>query len=119
MSELSTHLRRAEEFAATARSSEFIAPRVEMWFQSAYQWIEACAAKARVHIMKHQRVPDELLRNPTILGEASEEVAKAFRYLDNVARSKFVYGSSGTRKDLDEAQRCFEVIEERCRARLK
>lgn len=119
MSELATHLRKAEEFSASAKLSEFDAPRVEMWFQAANQLVEACAAKARVHIMKHQRIPDEILRNPTILGEASEEVARAFRHLDNVARSKFVYGSSGTPKDLEEARRCFQLIEERCRARLK
>lgn len=119
MSELKNHIAKADEFAATARDTEFPAAKVEMWFLSAYHLIEACAAQVRVHIMKHQRVPDELVRNPTILGEDSDRIARAFRYLDNVARSKFVYGSSGSAADLEDARKSYELIEETCRRRLK
>lgn len=87
---------------------------VETWFLSAYHFIEACAAKQRVHIQKHQRVPDELERNPAILGPKSSGVAKAFRYLDHHARAKFVYGDTGTKADLLKARRNFETIESAC-----
>ena len=73
------------------------------------------AAKKRVHIQKHQRVPDELLRNPAILGPRSSTVVDAFRYLDHNARAKFVYGNAGTRADLAKARKSFETIESICR----
>ena len=88
--------------------------QTEMWFLSAYHLIEACAAKARAHIQKHQKVPDELARNPSILGSKTSEVAEAFIYLDNQARAKFVYGDSGSDKDLEKARRSFETIETAC-----
>ncbi|MDE1821856.1 MAG: hypothetical protein KGJ23_12400 [Euryarchaeota archaeon] len=119
MSSLENHLQRAEEFLAQANVSDLRAPKVEMWFLAAYHLIEACAAKARLHIMKHQKVADELRRNPTILGEDSDRVAEAFRYLDHVARSKFVYGASGSEEDFQEARSNFALIEEICRRHLR
>src|SRR5437899_10964844 len=68
MSSLETHLRKAEEFRDGALKVNEPGLLVEAWFLSAYHLIEACAAKKRVHIQKQQRVPDELQRNPTILG---------------------------------------------------
>ncbi len=81
---------------------------------SAYHFIEACAAKRRVHIQKHQQVPDELKRNPAILGSRTSAVVDAFRYLDHNARAKFVYGNSGTRADLEKARKSIEAIESIC-----
>ncbi len=86
---------------------------------SAYHFIEACAARQRVHIMKHQRVPDELRRNPSIVGDRSERAAAAFHFLDTTARAKFVYGETGNLQDLEEAQRAFQLIEQVCREALK
>ena len=115
MSSLETHLRKAEEFRDGASKVNEPGLLVEAWFLSAYHLIEARAAKKRVHIQKHQRVPDELQRNPTILGPHTSTVADAFRYLDHNARAKFVYGNAGTRADLAKARKSFETIESICR----
>jgi len=60
-------------------------------------------------------VPDELQRNPAIVGPHTSIVADAFRYLDHNARAKFVSGNSGTRADLAKARKSFETIESCCR----
>jgi hypothetical protein len=114
MSRLDTHLRKYREFKAAAEKVDFESAKVEMWFLSAYHLIEACAAKQRVHILKHQKVAQELRRSPAILGPATAAVATAFEYLDRDARAKFVYGASGATADLAKAQRSFETVESRC-----
>ena len=114
MSSLETHIRKARAFRDGAAKVDDPGLRVEAWFLSAYHFIEACAAKRRVHIQKHQRVPDELKRNPSILGPKTSVVVDAFRYLDHNARAKFVYGNSGTRADLEKARKSFEAIVSIC-----
>ncbi|HLB69007.1 MAG TPA: hypothetical protein VJN63_11245 [Thermoplasmata archaeon] len=118
MSSLETHLKKAQAFRDAAAKIDEPAMLVETWFLSAYHFIEACAARQRIHIQKHQRVPDELERNSAILGPRSTTVADAFRYLDNNARAKFVYGDSGTKRDLAKARSCFEEIEAACQEAL-
>ena len=115
MSSLETHLRKAETFREGASRVNEPGLLVEAWFLSAYHLIETSAVKKSVHIQKHQRVPDELQRNPAILGPHTSTVADAFRYLDHNARAKFVYGNSGTRADLAKARKSFETIESICR----
>src|SRR5207247_10365301 len=110
MSSLETHLRKAETFREGASRVNEPGLLVEAWFLSAYHLIEACAAKKRVHIQKHQRVPDELLRNPAILGPRSSTVVDAFRYLDDNARAKFVYGNTRPEADLAQARKTFAPI---------
>ncbi|OGS46831.1 MAG: hypothetical protein A3K66_04030 [Euryarchaeota archaeon RBG_16_67_27] len=119
MSSLETHRRKARAFRDGAAKIDEPALLVEAWFLSAYHLIEACAAKRRVHIQKHQRVPDELERNPAILGTRTKAAAEAFRYLDHNARVKFVYGNSGTKADLAKARKSFETIESACREVLE
>ena len=119
MSSLETHLRKAREFREGASKVDEPGLLVEAWFLSAYHFIEACAARQRLHIQKHQRVPDELQRNPAILGPHTSTVVDAFRYLDYHARAKFVYGDSGTQADLAKARKSFEAIESVCREVLE
>lgn len=119
MSSLETHLRQARAFREGASKVDEPGLLVEAWFLSAYHFIEACAAKQRVHIQKHQRVPDELQRNPAILGPRTPIVVDAFRFLDHHARAKFVYGNSGTRSDLAKARTSFETIESICQEALE
>jgi hypothetical protein len=115
MTRLENHLHKYREFKRAAEASDSDAVRVETWFLAAYHLIEACAAKHRVHIQKHQRVPEELLHNPSILGGRTKEVVDAFRFLDFEARAKFVYGTTGSRSDLARARGSFETIEAACR----
>ena len=93
--------------------------KVEAWFLSAYHFIEACAAKHRLHIQKHQRVASELKRTPVIFGDRTARIVEAFSYLDNEARAKFVYAASGTEADLARARECFEAVLSICEEALR
>ncbi|HKZ64463.1 MAG TPA: hypothetical protein VJ400_08470 [Thermoplasmata archaeon] len=119
MSRLETHLARFREFRDAASATEADAVRVESWFLASYHAIEACAAKNRLHIQKHSRVPEELTRNLAIFGDRTREVVEAFRFLDLEARAKFVYGGSGTDADLRRARQSFEAIEAICTEALR
>ncbi len=118
MARLETHLQKARKFQHGAEEATSSEMQVEAWFLAAYHLIEACAAKHRVHIQKHQRVPEELKRNPGIFGERTAEVSEAYQYLDGEARAKFVYGASGTDADLDRARSSFETVRRRCEEAL-
>ena len=100
MSRLETHLDKARKFREGAERATSPEVQVESWFLAAYHLIEACAAKHRVHIQKHQRVPEELRRTLEIFGDKTAEVSEAYQYLDGEARAKFVYGASGTSQAL-------------------
>ena len=114
MTRLENHMARYREFKRAAGLSDSASVQVESWFLAAYHLIEACAAKRRIHIQKHHKVPDELSRNPSILGPRTKEVVDAFRFLDFEARAKFVYGASGSKADLARARRSFEAIDAAC-----
>lgn len=88
--------------------------RVELLFLAAYHLIDACAAKNGQHINKHQNVRRELETNPRILSEHATRVWRAFNELQGEFRSKFVYGGRWTEKDLAEAVRSFEIVEQLC-----
>ena len=119
LSKLAVHLERARAYREDARRAKDSGSRIELWFLSAYHFIEACAAKHRLHIQQHRRVPAELKRDRTIFGERTNEVIEAFRYLDYDARAKFVYGASGTKADFERAREYFDVVVEICEARLQ
>lgn len=119
MSRLDTHLAKARTFQEGADRATSPEMQVEAWFLAAYHWIEACAAKRRIHIQKHQRVPEELMRNPEIFGEKTRQVSDAYRYLDGEARAKFVYGASGTDEELDRARSSFETVRRLCEEVLR
>jgi hypothetical protein len=73
--------------------------RVEAIFLATFHLIEACAATHNVHINKHQRVRDELERNPVIFGDRTEEVWIAIQDIESRLRPKFVYGKSWRPED--------------------
>lgn len=110
MSKLEVHLERARAYRDDAGRAKDAGSQVELWFLSAYQFIEACAAKRRLHIQRHQKVPAELKRNLTVFGNKTAEVIESFQYLDYDARAKFVYGVSGTEADFGRARQSFEAI---------
>ena len=114
MSRLEVHLAKARTFQSGAEQATSPEVQVEAWFLAAYHLIEACAAKRRIHIQKHQRVPAELKRNPEILGPKTRAVADAFEDLGGEARAKFVYGASGSEEDLEHARASFETVRRAC-----
>ena len=119
MSKLEVHLERARAYREDAQRAKDEGSQVELWFLSSYHFIEACAAKHRLHIQQHQRVPAELRKDHTIFGDRTAEVIEAFQYLDYDARTKFVYGASGTKADFEHARECFEAIVVICEVGLK
>ena len=119
MARLETHVKKARVFQKGADEATSPEMQVEAWFLGAYHLIEACAAKHRIHIQKHQRVPDELKRNPKVLGGKTAQVSEAFQYLDREARAKFVYGGSGTEADLRHVRAAFETIRSCCEEVLR
>lgn len=86
---------------------------------SAYHFIEACAAKHRLHIQQHRKVPAELKANLTVFGKRTAEVIEAFQYLDYDARAKFVYGATGTQVDFERARKRFEAVVAICEDLLR
>ena len=119
MSKLEVHLERARAYREDAGRAKDAGSQVELWFLSAYHFIEACAAKHRLHIQQHKKVPPELKRNQAVFGERTTEVIEGFQYLDYDARAKFVYGASGTKADFDRAQESFDAIVAICEGLLK
>lgn len=110
MSKFQVHLESARGYREDAGRAKGRGSQVELWFLSSYHFIEACAAKHRLHIQQHQRVPTELKLNPTVFGNRTAKVIEAFQYLDYNARAKFVYGASGIKADFDRAKECFNSI---------
>ena len=110
------HLAQYEDFK---RGSELEANppqlRVEAAFLASFHLIEACAATRNVHINKHQRVRQELERNPAIFGDRTEEVWLEFQDLETRLRPKFVYGKSWRPQDLDAVFEKAARIERICR----
>ncbi len=114
MSRQQLHLERSEQFETAAGRVSSPPAKVEMLFLAAYHLIDACAAKHRIHIDKHQRVRRELEANVEIFGERTAEVWRAFQRIEKSYRPKFVYGASGTEDDLREVQRLYDIIRETC-----
>jgi len=119
MTKLEVHLDRARAYREDSQRSKDPGSQVELWFLSGYHYIEACAAKHRLHIQQHRKVPAELKRDRSIFRERTTEIIEAFRYLDYEARAKFVYGAMGAKADLQRARECFDTIVVICEALLK
>ena len=119
MSRFETHLAKARKFQEGADRATSPEVQVVAWFLAAYHLIEACAAKHRIHIQKHQRVPEELRLNPGIFVERTKEVSRAYQYLDGETRAKFVYGASGTDEELELARSSFETVRRLCEEALR
>lgn len=115
MGDIENHLKLYQRFKADAENDKlFEGTRAEAYFLSAYHLIEACAAKERVHINKHQRVRQVLEDNLFILGKGTEPVWRAFQTIENQLRPKFSYGFSWTPKDIEEVIELFRTIESTC-----
>lgn len=109
------HLERFRQFEEGAETSkEHLPVRVECLFIAAYHLIDACAAKHRIHIDKHQRVRRELEANVEIFGDRTPEVWQAFQALERRLRPKFVYGARGTEEDMEEVEEHYAIIRAAC-----
>ena len=119
MGSLEVHRTAHERFGRDAGNvANYEGTRVEAYFLSAYHLIEACAARERVHINKHQRVRQALEENSFIFGEDTEAVWRAFQRIENQLRPKFTYSFSWSPEDLEEVVGNYLAIEKICLRRL-
>ena len=115
MGDLDNHFKLFGKFKVDAQNKNlFEGTRVEAYFLAAYHLIEACTAKNRVHINKHQKVRTILEENEFIFKEETERVWRAFQTIENQLRPRFSYGFSWTNKDLDDVIENFQTIERIC-----
>jgi hypothetical protein len=93
--------------------------RVEAYFLSSFQLIEACAAKEHVHINKHQNVRTVLEQNRFIFGDNTDVVWRSFQKIENQFRPKFAYGFTWSKDDLNEVIKNYSAIEATCLEKFK
>ena len=78
MSDFGTHLDLYKKFKKDAENIElFEGTRVETYFLSAFHLIDACAAKERVHINKHQRIRAVIEENEFLAPSLYERIKAA------------------------------------------
>ncbi|MEW5761060.1 MAG: hypothetical protein AB1779_09880 [Candidatus Thermoplasmatota archaeon] len=115
MGSLKNHMELYKRFKEDAKKEEnYEGTRVEAYFLASFHLIEACAAKERVHINKHQKVREVLEENRFVLKEDTEQVWRCFQKLENQLRPKFAYTFTWTSDDMKEVERNFESIEKYC-----
>lgn len=115
MGSLKNHMELYRRFKGDAENEDnYEGTRVEAYFLAAFHLIEACAAKERVHINKHQRVREILEENRFVLEENTENVWRSFQKIENQLRPKFAYTFTWTSEDMEEVKKNFENIENYC-----
>ena len=115
MSEFSVHFDLYKKFKKDAENEKlFDGTRVEAYFLSAFHLIEACAAKERIHINKHQKVKLVIEENEFLFRENGGIIWRSFQIIENQLRPKFTYSMSGTKTDLDKIIENFKIIEKIC-----
>lgn len=120
MGTFENHFKLYEKFRHDAENKDnYEGTRVEAYFLSAYHLIEACAAKERVHINKHQRVRDVLEENKYIFNEDTSVVWKRFQFIETQKRPKFAYSMAWSDEDMEEVIEAYDKIVGACRRRLK
>lgn len=115
MSDFNTHLLKYQMFKTDAgNESNSIPIRIEAYFYAAFHLIEANAAKAGIHIEKHQKVRSMLEQNQQIFGVFTEQVWRSFHEIENQIRPGQVYGGAINGKRLDRTVELFRIIETIC-----
>ena len=111
MSTFNTHKELYLKFKEDASKENLYAgTRVEVYFLSAFHLIEACAAKKRIHINKHQKVRSVLEKEDEIFGKDTELVWKSFQRIENQLRPKFAYSVGWRKEDLKEVEQEYRKI---------
>lgn len=112
MSTFNTHKELYLKFKEDASKEDLYAgTRVEVYFLSVFHLIEACAAKERVHINKHQQVRSVLEKEDHVFNEDTELVWKAFQRIENQLRPKFAYSAGWEEEDLEDVKEEYKTIE--------
>jgi len=120
MGSFESHKRLFTEFRRDAENPGlYEGTRVEAFFLSAYHLIEACCARERVHVNKHQRVRSTLEENQFIFGDDTERVWRSFQLIENQKRPKFAYGMAWTEKDMEDVVQAYNELLGICAGRLE
>lgn len=120
MSDFAVHLELYHNFKKDAENiALFEGTRVEAYFLAAFHLIEACAAKGRVHINKHQHVRTVIEENIFLFEKESENIWRNFQIIENQLRPKFAYSMSWNKDDVKKIIEHFQLIEKICLKRLE
>jgi len=120
MSDFVVHRDLYKKFKKDAENKTlFEGTRVEAYFLATFHLIEACAAKERIHINKHQNVRRAIEENLFLFGEESESIWRNFQIIENQLRPKFAYSMSWNKEDMEKIIEHLKVIEKICLKRLK
>jgi hypothetical protein len=119
MSDLKTHKKLYRKFKNDSKKNLYEGTVVETLFLSAFHLIEACAAKNRVHVNKHQKVRRILEENDFIFSTKTEDVWRNFQKIENQLRPKFTYTDSWEELDLVAVEEAYKIIEKICLGVLK
>ncbi|MBI2508387.1 hypothetical protein HYV89_05555 [Candidatus Woesearchaeota archaeon] len=115
MSEFKVHLELYTKFKKDAENKKlFEGTRVEAYFLATFHLIEACAAKERILINKHQNVRRAIEENEFIFKDESEAVWRNFQIIENQLRPKFAYSMSWSAVDVRKFYEHFQIIEKIC-----
>lgn len=115
MSSFDIHMDKHEMFKKDAENEDNSTPtRIEAYFNSCFHLIEACAARHRIHINKHQLVRPILENVREIFEEDTERVWRAFQEIENQVRPAQVYGGRIDGEALEKVKELIIVIEDLC-----
>lgn len=115
MGTFKNHQNLYENFKKDAESENISEPsKAELYFLSLFHLIEACCAKNRVHIQKHQKIRQILEKNIEIFKDQTETIWRSFQTIENKLRPKFSYGFSWTNEDFKKLKKNYYKIEEIC-----
>lgn len=116
MSSYEVHIKKYKLFKRDAMNEENSKPtRIEATFEACFHLIEACAAKNRIHINKHQLVRNILEENPRIFEKDTENVWKSFQEIENQIRPGQIYGGKIDGEQLKRTKKLADKIENICK----
>ena len=115
-----THYEKYQKFKESAQQERYVPSRIEDYFKSALNLIEAVAVKKLgVHIQKHQKVPTSLKQNVEIFGSKTDDIINEFHEIENKIRVATSYGKRHNGELLEKTQESFNKIEDVCLNKLK
>ena len=120
MASQDVHLKKYKLFKHDAENEENSIPtRIETIFEACFQIIEACMAKEKLHINKHNRVRSMVTEHNAVFGTDSDKIWRAFQEIEHHIRPGQAYGGRINGPQLKRAQVLLEEIENICNTVLQ
>lgn len=120
MASQNIHLKKYGLFKRDAENEENSIPtRIEIIFEACFQIIEACMAKEKLHVNKHNRVRSMATEHNNVFGAGSDRIWRAFQEIEHQIRPGQAYGGRIDGPQLKRAQDLMEEIERICNTVLQ